>query len=153
MTNPCIFKKLLYVVSEMLLVSVKLDPNTAAVIPPNLVPGKFVFYTTVNIDILYETLDGMDTFHATQVAAWQRGPAADIKLDTMDQSTERRLGVQEVTERLSLANMPAVGPTPIFHKPVDKPCYDQSAGSVQDKQKQLIWHSEVHTLQRVNDTN
>ena len=36
-------------------------------VPPNLVPGKFVHFAVDNIDILDESLDGKDTFHATQV--------------------------------------------------------------------------------------
>ena len=43
-----------------------LDGKSGTVIPPNLVQGNFVH-------ILDETLDGRNTFHATQVAAWQRG--------------------------------------------------------------------------------
>ncbi len=50
-----------------------LDRETGAIIPPNMVRGKFIQYTADNIDILDETLDGKNTFHATQMATWQRG--------------------------------------------------------------------------------
>ena len=43
------------------------DAATGATVPPNLVPGKFVHFAVDNIDILDESLDGKDTFHATQV--------------------------------------------------------------------------------------
>ena len=43
------------------------DEVTGATVPPNLVPGKFVHFAVDNIDILDESLDGKDTFHATQV--------------------------------------------------------------------------------------
>ena len=43
------------------------DESTGAVVPPNLVPGKFVHFAVDNIDILDESLDGKNTFHATQV--------------------------------------------------------------------------------------
>ncbi|KAG1686103.1 hypothetical protein GQR58_008853 [Nymphon striatum] len=46
-----------------------MNPNTGAVIPPNLVPDRFLFYTADNIDIMDETLDEKNTFHATQLAA------------------------------------------------------------------------------------
>ncbi|KAK6171648.1 hypothetical protein SNE40_018093 [Patella caerulea] len=55
-----------------------MNHNTGSVIPPNLIADRFVFFTADNIGILDETLDGKYTFHATQVAAWQRGPASDI---------------------------------------------------------------------------
>ena len=43
------------------------DESTGAVVPPNLVPDKFVHFALDNIDILDESLDGKNTFHATQV--------------------------------------------------------------------------------------
>ena len=45
-----------------------------SVVPPNLVEGRFVHFSTDNVDINEATVDGKGTFHATQVAAWQRGP-------------------------------------------------------------------------------
>ena len=49
-----------------------MDPDTGAVVPPNLVPESFVHFTCDNIDINDSTFDGKNTFHATQLAAWQR---------------------------------------------------------------------------------
>ena len=43
------------------------EEPTGAVFPPNLVHGKFVHFAMDNIDILDESLDGKNTFHATQV--------------------------------------------------------------------------------------
>lgn len=57
-----------------------MDPATGAIIPPNMVANRFIHYTADNIDILDESLDGKNTFHATQMAAWQRGKK-DIELD------------------------------------------------------------------------
>ena len=54
-----------------------LDSDSGAVIPPGLVESNFIHYTADNIDILDETLDGKNTFHATQMAAWQRGQSSD----------------------------------------------------------------------------
>jgi len=50
-----------------------MDVN-GAVVPQNLVNGHFVHFSADNVDINEYTLDGKGTFHATQVAAWQRGP-------------------------------------------------------------------------------
>ena len=52
-----------------------LDPQSGAVVPKNLVSGRFVHFSGDNIDIDDSTLNGKNTFHATQLAAWQRGPA------------------------------------------------------------------------------
>ena len=52
--------------------------ENGAVIPSNLMHGKFVHFSADNIDINDATLDGKNTFHATQIAAWQRGPDRDV---------------------------------------------------------------------------
>jgi len=68
-----------------------LDGETGAVIPPNMVDNNFIHYTCDNIDILDETLDGKNTFHATQMAAWQRGGTAvnpDNALKRLQPSTK-----------------------------------------------------------------
>ena len=43
-----------------------MDLETGAVIPPNLCKERFVHFTADNIDINDSTLDGKNTFHATQ---------------------------------------------------------------------------------------
>lgn len=57
-----------------------MDDN-GAVVPPNLLEGRFVHVSTDNMDINEATLDGKRTFHATQVAAWQRGPPKNNRLE------------------------------------------------------------------------
>ena len=47
-----------------------MDQATRAIFPPNIVANKFIHYTADNIDILDESLDGKNTFHATQMATW-----------------------------------------------------------------------------------
>ena len=49
--------------------------DDGSVVPKNLVKGRFVHFWTDNVNINEYTLDGKGTFHATQVAAWQRGPS------------------------------------------------------------------------------
>ena len=46
------------------------DEDSGAIIPQNLTDNAFIHYTADNIDILDETLDGKNTFHATQMAVW-----------------------------------------------------------------------------------
>ena len=48
--------------------------DDGAIVPQNLVKGRFIHFSADNIDINKYTPDGKGTFHATQVAAWQRGP-------------------------------------------------------------------------------
>ena len=72
-----------------------LDPHTGSVIPTNLVRGKFVHFSADNIDILDETLDGKNAFHATQIASWQRGAETDTLLENLKPSTKRCLNVPE----------------------------------------------------------
>ena len=66
-----------------------MNKDHGAVIPPNLTPDRFVHFTADNIDINDCTLDGKNTFHATQVAAWQQGPAKDMLLEDMKPSKRR----------------------------------------------------------------
>ncbi|CAH3018507.1 unnamed protein product [Porites evermanni] len=51
-----------------------MNTENGAVTPVNLAEGRFIHFTADNIDINEGTLDGQNTFHATQYAAWQRGP-------------------------------------------------------------------------------
>ena len=70
--------------------------GSGAVIPPNLVKGRFLHFSTDNVDINEYTLDGKGTFHATQVAAWQRGPAESDLLSGIEFSKARTLHIPDV---------------------------------------------------------
>ncbi|KAL2095499.1 hypothetical protein ACEWY4_010218 [Coilia grayii] len=80
-----------------------MDMDTGAVVPPNLVPDRFVHFTCDNIDINDSSLDGKNSFHATQVAGWQRGPEADMGLSDLRPSAKTTLQVPEIMEQLSPA--------------------------------------------------
>ena len=71
-----------------------------AVVPPNLVSNRFVHFTFDNIDINDSTLDGINIFHATQVAAWQCGPALDMMLQCLKLLNENTTRVPAVAEEL-----------------------------------------------------
>ena len=78
-----------------------MDTETGNLLPVNLTPNRFSHFTADNIDINDSTLDGKDTFHATQVAAWQRGPEEMIVFATVNaSSSERKLNVREVMNTL-----------------------------------------------------
>ena len=60
-----------------------MDAETGPVVPSNLRANRFIHYTADNIDILDSSLDGKNTFHATQMCAWQQGPGEPIALQNM----------------------------------------------------------------------
>ena len=55
-----------------------LHQETGSVMPPNLLPGRFVHFSADNIDILDEMMDGKNTVHATQILAWQRRAESNL---------------------------------------------------------------------------
>jgi hypothetical protein len=77
-----------------------MDQPTGAVTPPNFAHNRFVHFTCDNIDINDSSLDGKQSFHATQVAAWQRGPEADIGMQHLKPSQQESIQVPEVMEQL-----------------------------------------------------
>jgi hypothetical protein len=64
------------------------------------VQGDFVHFSADNIDILDETLDGKNTFHATQIAAWQRGAENSSLLDGVNPSIKRSLNIPESMDKI-----------------------------------------------------
>ena len=90
-----------------------MNEDNGAVVPQNLVPGRFIFYTCDNIDINDADLNGKNTFHATQVAAWQRGPTQDLNLQNLKPS-RKVLEVPDVMESTLDANVDKVADDPPF---------------------------------------
>ena len=76
------------------------DQATGAIIPPNVVANKFIHYTFDKIDILDETLDGKNTFHATQMAARRRGKTNYASLKHIEPSIRQASIVPTVLEEL-----------------------------------------------------
>ena len=97
-----------------------MDQATGTIIPPNIVANKFIHCTADNIDILDETLDGKHTFHATQMAAWQRGQKADVELHMLEPSSRHTLIVPDVLQNLYPANINPATSEPTFTASVDK---------------------------------
>ena len=90
-----------------------MDPATDAIIPPNMVANQFIHYIADNIDIFDESLDGKNTFHTTQMAAWQQGKK-DIELDMLKPSTSRTLVVPDVLDHLHHINVHSATRKPVF---------------------------------------
>lgn len=76
-----------------------MNMENGAVVPPNLVYDRFTQFTADNIDINDGTLDGKNTVHATQMAAWQRGLAQDVLLNEITPSS-KTISVPEARESL-----------------------------------------------------
>ena len=47
--------------------------NDHVFIPRGIQEGRFAHFSADNVDILEETLDGKNSFHATHIAVWHRG--------------------------------------------------------------------------------
>lgn len=88
-----------------------------SVLPPNLVKGRFVHFTADNIDINEANLDGQNSFHATQLAAWQRGPPKDSHLRDIELSDKDTLIVPEEMSLLLSPNIEGAS-TPKFSKEI-----------------------------------
>ena len=73
-----------------------MDTETGAVVPPNFVSGHFTHFTCDNIDINDSSFEGKGSFHATQVAAWQRGPASGMGMELLRPSKNTTLDVPDV---------------------------------------------------------
>ena len=97
-----------------------LDLTTGAIIPPNFEAKKFIHYTCDSIDILDETLDGKNTFYATQMAAWQRSQASDESFKNLQPSVKRALSMPSALEELHPARITPGICTPVFTAPVHK---------------------------------
>lgn len=96
-------------------------------IPPNLVQGKFVHFSADNVDILDETLDGKNTFHATQITAWQRGMEHVSLLDGVSPPKKRALDVPESIDKIESVVVKKTNP--VFIKAVKTTWYDHVQGN------------------------
>lgn len=118
-----------------------LDYSTGAVSPPNIVnyedatklfegatePFAPVLHITAdNIDLLTDTIDGKNTFHATQMVVFQRGgKSSDDILNTIRVS--KRSSRLEIPEILNfLPENELLEEVPKFKKPVELDWYDDS---------------------------
>jgi len=106
-----------------------MDSETGAVIPPNLDKDTFVHFTADNIDINDASLDGKNSFHATQAAAWQRGADKHHTMNDIVPSTRTTLAIPEAMDSLIPANIRINESTPIFREPVQMEWYSPAADS------------------------
>ena len=86
----------------------------------NLLKDKFTHFSADNIDFNDSTLDGKNAFHATEVAAWQRGPSPDVRLNYLFPSKKGTLVVPEAMEKLLPANIVEGKSSPAFSEPIHR---------------------------------
>ena len=77
-----------------------MDTETGAATPANFMHGRFTHFLCNNIDINDSKLDGKNTFHATQMAEWQRGPENDMMMKDMKPSDRECFQAPHVMEEL-----------------------------------------------------
>ena len=76
-----------------------MDPTSGAVIPGNFIPNTFIHFIADNIDIQDESLGGKKTFHAKQMAAYQRSNSRNQdQLASVKMSAAETLKVPEILQ-------------------------------------------------------
>ena len=76
------------------------------------------------MDILDETMDAKNTFHATQIAAWQGGTEDMLLLDSVSPSKKRSLKIPESIDEIE--RIVVRESNPFFMKAVKTTWYDRA---------------------------
>ena len=104
-----------------------MDTTSGAVIPENFVPNTFIHFTADNIDILDESLDGKNTFHATQMAAYQRSNNRNQDpLGAVEISAAETLKVPEILQNVASVSICEGKTKPVFRKPVSMDLFESN---------------------------
>ena len=116
--------------------------STGSVLPFNIKNETFVYYTADNIDILNETLDGKNTFHATQLAARQRGSDNLDSLKSVKVNKRHQINVPEAMKLRIPPNVVVGKENPIYQN-VEKSWFVRSL-----KKMQKLWPCICYPPQR-----
>ena len=100
-----------------------MNNESGAVVPPNLNSSIFTHFTADNIDINDSSVDGKNTFHATQVAAWQRGPETAAHLSNLRPSIITSLDIPDGMQQLDPVNIVEGKSVPLFADSVQMEWY------------------------------
>ena len=79
-------------------------------------PENLLRFTTDNIDIKDSSLGGKNSFHATQVVAWQRGPQKTARLASLRPVDKTNLVIPEAL--YAAADLVEGNRVPVFTEPV-----------------------------------
>jgi hypothetical protein len=96
-----------------------LDVNNGCFVPHNVKDKVFTHFTAYNIDINDSTLEGKNTFHATQMAAWQRGIGNGLQLDKLLPSSREILQIPPELDMIVPTNVPEGKSVLLFNKNVE----------------------------------
>jgi hypothetical protein len=128
-----------------------MDPTSGAVVPENFVPNTFIHFTADNIDILDESLDGKNTFHATQMAAYQRSDNRNQDpLIAIEISAAETLKVPDILQDVAPVGIIEGKTKPVFQKPVTNDLFesDNNESEVQRKAEATDQAFFVHRQER-----
>jgi hypothetical protein len=109
-----------------------LDVNTGCFVPHNLKDKVFTHFTADNIDINDSTLDGKNTFHATQMAAWQRGIGNGLQLDKLLPSSREILQIPPELDMIVPTNVPEGKSVPLFNENVEIETFNTTEDDEED---------------------
>ncbi|CAH3188967.1 unnamed protein product [Porites lobata] len=102
-----------------------MNTENGAVTPVNLAEGRFIHFTADNIDINEGTLDGQNTFHASQYAAWQRGPESVGILQNITPTKSTTLKVPDEVNTILPAHIREGTAEPQFKEDVKEEWFKQ----------------------------
>lgn len=128
-----------------------MDADSGSVIPTNLAEGRFIHFSADNIDINEGTLDGQNTFHATQYAAWQRGPESVDLLESIYPTTETTLKVPEEMNMILPAYILEGSAEPEFKDPVQEEWYEQQVDDCSAAVKAEAADMAFHMIRQYHD--
>lgn len=100
-----------------------MDERSGHFLPLNLKRSVFTHFTADNIDISDSTLDGKQTFHATQIACWQRGSGNDADLKHIFPSSNETLQVPCQMDRIIETTVIEGKSQPLYPKAVTLDVY------------------------------
>ena len=113
-----------------------MDPTSGAVVPENFVPNTFIHFTADNIDILDESLDGKNTFHATQMAAYQRSDNRNQDpLIAIEISAAETLKVPDILQDVAPVGIIEGKTKPVFQKPVTNDLFESDNNESEGQRK------------------
>ena len=104
-------------------------------IPSNIQSGKFFQFVADNIDIIEDTLDGKETFHATQMAIFQNTQISQSTENVLPILPEKTLKVPREFHEVQKAPFMTERPKPQFQSDVTSEIYEyhkDSDASAQD---------------------
>ena len=125
-----------------------MDNETGAVVPRNFVHGRFVHFTCDNIDINDTSFDGKNSFHATQMAGWQRGPESNMGLATIVPTRNGTLAVPEIMNEVFPADIVEGRAEPVSLTDVERDWYSTSTESTPSVLKGMASDMAFHVTRQ-----